>query len=131
MQLHSPICITARLLPGIQVGNGFISIEYSKRPGDSGRTRFQYHIDLNGSEYSADDIQSGCQGGDLQSGLSSLLSFLAAAAEACYYEQSTGRESENADLFPSDIVQWASENSDELSILACEIEESESVLIDE
>jgi len=137
MKLYNPIMITARLLPGIQIGNGTISIEYSKRAGDEGRTRYQYHIDIftgmaqEPIEYSNDDIQSGCQGGNLLEGLSSLLSFLGAAAESYDYEQRTGYESDNADLFPSEIVLWANENFNELSMLSCESDESKSVLIEE
>lgn len=130
MQLTSPIVITPRLLPGVKIGDAFISIRYAKRPGDDNRTRYQYYIDPIGPEDGFDDLQSGCQGGDLQAGLESLLSFLGACGESYGYAQRTGRGSENSDLFPPAISEWAYQNSDELSMLAIELEETPG-LIDE
>ena len=120
MQLQSPVLITSRLLPGVRVGGGTISITYSDREGEGGRTRYRWFVDLdNGSEFTGDDLQSGCQGGSLQEGLVSLLSFLGAFAEAQRYP-----DSENADLFPSGLAEWATANSDEISMLESEIEET-------
>jgi hypothetical protein len=129
MLIHEPCMITSRLLPGIKVGGGFISIEYSKRAGDEGRTRYQYHIDLpNGEEHTGDDLQSGCQGGSLQEGLASLLSFLSACGESYGYSLRTGREGENTDLFPANVAEWAYQNSDELSSLSCDFEETPDLI---
>lgn len=138
MQLTSPIIITSRLMPGIQIGKSFISIEYSTRPGDSHRCRYQYYLDLDQDgksiEYDADDIQSGCQGGSLADGLSSLLSFMSACGESYRYAVRKGiplDDSENGDLFPPDVAEWCYQNSDELSILACEIEENPNCIMEE
>ncbi len=131
MILHAPIEITARLLPGIKVGDAYLSICYADRPGNEGRTRYRYFIDLpNGVEYENDDLQSGCDGGNLAAGLSELLFFLAACGESM--ECRPGEEpGENADLFPSSVAKWCAENSDELSALSAELEETETVLIEE
>ena len=56
--------------------------------------------------------------------MASLCSFLGAAAEAYSYAMRTGRESDNADLFSQAVTEWASQNSDELGMIACELEES-------
>lgn len=125
MQLSNPVIITSRLLPGVRLGGATISIDYSSRPGSESRTRYQWYVDLEGGlEFSDDDLQSGCQGGSLRDGLEALLGILAACGESYSYGQRTGRPGENADLFPRPIAEWAAQNSDELSLLAFEIEEA-------
>lgn len=123
MKLTAPIIITPRLMAGLQIGNGTISIDYSDRPGDGTRTRYRYFIDLDGHEHDNDDLQSGCQGGTLQEGLASLLSFLIAAGESYDYFTRTGRESDNAGLFPAWVAEWCSANLGDLTIIASDIEE--------
>ena len=124
MKLHEPFIITARLLPGVKIGDSFISIELAGETCE-GRTRYRYHIDTPDFEHTSSDLKSGCGGGDLVQGMSSLLSFLGAAAEA--YNRP---DSDNADLFPPNVTEWAYQHSDETSRLQCEIEESEIELIE-
>tara|TARA_Y100000034_G_scaffold104599_1_gene131251 strand:- start:310 stop:705 length:396 start_codon:yes stop_codon:yes gene_type:complete len=131
MKLRQPIIITPRLLAGIRIGSGFVSIDYSPREGDFGRTRYEYHIDGPDWDHTGDDLQSGCNGGDLIGGLGSLLSFLGACGDALDYEECTGCDSENSDLFPKHVAEWCSQNSDELSMASCEIQESDVSLITE
>ena len=116
MKLKDPIIITARLLPGVRIGNAFVSIEYSPRPGKEGRTRYLYHIDLpGGGSYHGDDLQSGCQGGNLQQGMESLLSFLSAA-------------SYDSHLFTASVNEWAKENEEDILDLAHQIEETPGLI---
>lgn len=120
-------------MPGVHVAGACISIGCSKRPGNISRHRFVYHIDLGaagGADHTNDDLQSGCNGAgaDLQSGLATLLSFLGAAAESYAYRQRTGHPGENEDLFPPHIVAWACQNSDELSTLASELDETPNLI---
>ena len=138
MQLHFPVIITPRLLPGLQVGNAFISIHWSRRAGDDGRARSEYFIDYSGDEYgagrweySADDLQTGCGGGSLQGQLSTLCSFLSACAESYAYDIRRGGDGsggENSDLFPAHVREWAHQNSDEISMLAIELDESPELI---
>lgn len=122
MKLNTPFQISPRLLPGLRVGQAWIQLEYSKRPGTGGRLRYKWTIDLpDGSEHSGDDLQSGCGGGTLQEGFCSLLSFLTAAAESW---RRSGKEGENSDLFPHAVSEWAVDNSDELQMLDCELSEA-------
>ena len=122
--LVSPVEIAPNLQAGVRVGGGWITVGYAKRDGRDGRTRYRWEIIFpDGSDASDDDLQSGCQGGDLMGGLESLLSFLGAAAEAYRYQMGTGRESDNADLFPAHVVEWAYQHDSEISCLQCEIEE--------
>jgi len=57
------------------------------------------------------DLRSGCQGGDLKEGMSSLIAFLSAAGESY-------PDGENDSLFPSEVCIWAQENQDELMSLS-------------
>lgn len=124
MKLSHPFIITPRLLPGVRIGNAFLSIEWSKRPGREGRARYQYHIDTPDFSHSGDDLQSGCGGGDLMEGMASLLSFLDACAESRRYSLRSGRKGENSDLFPEIVGEWAEANSDEIAMTKLEIEET-------
>lgn len=88
-------------------------------------------IDLpDGSEHEISDLRSGCQGGTTLEGFASLLSFLGAAGESYGFTQRTGIRGECADLFPPVVTEWAYQNSDEITMLGCEIEESETPLIE-
>ena len=120
MILHCSFEISSRLLPCINVGGACVQLEYSKVPGKDGRTRYKWIIDLpDRKSYSNCDLQSGCQGGNLSEGFSSLFSFLRAAAESWKYNGSKG---ENSNLFPAPVVEWAAQNSDEIGMIAFEIE---------
>lgn len=122
MLLKDPVVITGRLMPGVKVGDAFVSIEYSDRAGRDGRVRYRWYADLaDGREFTGDDLQSGCGGDGLQGGLESLLSFLGAFAESWRYG---GADGENADLFPEGLAEWAMQNSDEISMLQIELEET-------
>lgn len=138
MQLTSPVITTSRLMPGVAIGESTISIRYAKKPGDEGRTRYQYALDLetDGKRFECigDDIQSGCQGGSLAKGLVSLLSFMSACGESYGYSIRKGiplDESENGDLFPADVAKWCYMNQDELVMLSMEIEENPNCIMEE
>jgi len=130
MTLKSPFIITARLLPGLKIGQSFVSIEFSKRPGDGGRARYNWFIDgPDRFEAQGDDLQSGCQGGSLQGGMESLLSFMDAAASA-YRHSMSGRESDNADLFPADVMEWCYQNEMEIQMARCDLEADKELIAD-
>lgn len=127
MKLHHPFLITARLAPGLSVGGAFISF-------DAGR----FVIDLpDGSEQVVTGFRfpEGRIAGEtnedrLAKGFAAILSFLSACAESRAYAARTGRQGENADLFPDNVGAWAESCSDELSMLSFEIEGSETSLIE-
>lgn len=103
MIIHYPCIITPRLLPGIQVADAFISIEYRKKQDERYQTRYVYHLDFlpddNGEQrqsYSKDDLTSGRR--SIQGGLETLLLFLVA----------------NSDAFPKRIKKWAQCHTEEL-----------------
>lgn len=128
MKLHSPFKISSRLLPALEIGGASIQLEYSKRPGSEGRTRYYYTIDLPGhSTAQGQDLQSGCQGGNLREGFISLLSFLSAAGESFRYHRGM-KEDSNTDLFPKEVCQWAARFSDELTMAQIELEENPDLI---
>lgn len=127
MTLQNPFIITARLLPGLHIGNAFVSIEYAGSTSD-GRQRYRYHIDIGDKTHTADDLSSGVGGGSLQDGMESLLSILSACAESRAYRRYAKRAGENENLFPEFIADWADTYSDEISMLQCEIEEAENLI---
>lgn len=132
MTLHPPFSISARLLPALKVGSAWIQLEYAKRVGREGRTRYKWTIDLpDGSSFSGDDIQSGCQGGSLQGGFNSLLSFLSAAAESYAYRMRTKRSGENEDLFPPAVVEFAYQHKDEIDCLSLDVSELGGLILEE
>jgi len=133
MKLSHPFIIGSRLLPAVKIGDTTVSITFSDRPGDERRSRYRYYID-GGCAYTNDDIPSGVGGGDLRKGMESLLSFLGATAESVQYATRTGKrvsETENGELFPPWVADWAAQHSDELSLAALEIEENPNCMEEE
>ena len=133
MIIYPPLCITSRLLAGVQIGGATVSIEYARTTSDS-RQAYRWFVDSgNGhrQDFQGDDLCSGVGGGSLQEGLESLLGFLGAFAEAIAYEERSGQESENADLFPAMLGEWATTNADEITMLEQELMEEPNQLITE
>lgn len=126
MNLTHPFKISSRLLPAVQVTDGWISLERDGTTGDN-RDRFRWYIDIPAGEFTGNDLKSGCGGSSEQEAFCSLLSFLTACAESWRH---AGTEGENSDLFPQAVAEWAAQNSDELSMLQCEIEETKDLITD-
>jgi len=130
MILHPPFLITSRLLPGLRVEGLTISLEYSSRPGDEGRTRYQYYLDFaDGTRYEADDLQSGVGNHSLQYGFENLLGYLDHAAEHYRYhdmESIYGNDEEPLyePVFTEEIDAKLYEVGDEICMLRAEIEEN-------
>ena len=120
MKISPPLCITSRLMAGYRFEDGTsISIEYDDVPGDEGRTRYHYYIDLpDGREYERSDLQSGFGRHELQEGLTSLVYFLLGAAE-CTISPAIP---EGHSFEEHWVAEWAAENYDELEMLALDLE---------
>lgn len=134
MKLQSPFAIGSRLLPSITVGTGADSATLSLEfvGCRSNRMVFRWYVDFaDGQEFSGADLSSGIQGCTTQEMFATFLSFLSACGEGLRYQESTGRESESADLFPPPVAEWARQFSDELGMLQMEIEESGAALIED
>jgi hypothetical protein len=106
---------------GTRVTVESIGAEYS--PDDSAyRQAYNYSIVTDVWRYDGNDIRSGCGAAvDESEAARTLFAFLSAAAEAVDYEM-RGGTSENSDLFPPHVTQWAYLNSDEIEMLSLEPE---------
>ena len=119
MQLSTPFFISSRLLPAIKIADGVISLEPVKRAGP--HIRWRWYIDLPEGEFSEADMRTSW---GTQRAFESLLGFLSACAESYRYKMSfPDSEPENLDPFPPEVAEWAYINSDEISMLCCELEE--------
>ena len=124
--------ICPNLEAGVRIGDGWVTISYSPRPGREGRTRYKYTIiRKDAPDITGDDQQSGCQGGNLREGLESLLSFLGAFASANNPGYADMGRDENDDLFPKELGEWAYLNSDEIGMAQCEVEETKDCINEE
>ena len=102
----------------VRIGTDLVSVDHMY-----GHT-FRWSIDFaDGTEHSGDDLRCGAMGADECEMLGTLLSFLEAAGESYGYTVRTGRVSDNSDLFPPSIMEWAYVNSDEISMARYAIEE--------
>lgn len=127
MKLNAPVIITARLMAGLKVGaDSYISIEYAGHNAE-GRTVYRYFIDTPDFEFTGEDLKSGCGGGNIQEGLSSLLSFLGAAAETFSYNGHEGYDEED-NTFPVHVAEWADNHEDDISMLSIELEENKNLI---
>lgn len=113
MVIKSPMIITARLLPGIKVEDGFISLEPTERRGEYGKPIWKWYVDIPAGEFEGNDLMGW---GDHKGMMGDMLAFLGAAAESY-------PDGESTDLFPAPVAEWAQQNSDEISILSGELEE--------
>lgn len=124
MIIHPPMMISPRLLPAVEIDDVTISID----PEDwtvyfDGRGEWS-HID-----YVEDNFRPGLlprdEGDAVRDALGSVLSFVSAFAEAIEFETRTGCESENSDLFPDTMREWAHQNSDEITDMAMQLEDED------
>ena len=129
MELLSPFEIGPRLLPALRIGGAWVYLERTRGAGEYGKPTFLWTIDLpDGTEHFGDDL---CGWEGLQGMFGSLLAFLGAAADRHGYQLASGRESENANLFPPAVAEWAYQHADEIDSLRVEIEEAGLQLIQE
>lgn len=112
------------------INGASLSLWKSKKKNAERRIIFGYEISLPcGFKYRAYDLKSGAcgVGGTPNEGMGNLLGFLSAAGESFNYAERKGldgMEGENSDLFPREITEWAANNSDELTMVGLDLEES-------
>jgi hypothetical protein len=122
--------ITSRLMPGLRVEGLTISLEYSSRPGDEGRTRYQYYLDFaDGTRYEADDLQSGVGSHSLRYGFEGLLGFIESAADHFSYFKEDKLENYGPIFtLKIDSKLWSDIDMDEIAMLRAEIEENPNLI---
>lgn len=120
--LYPPVFISSRLTAAVTVAGATISVEPSGGCNRDGKPEWRWHLDLpDGAEHSGAQLWG--WGGSAEM-LETLLAFMGACGEGLNYQARTGRESENADLFPPAVAEWCAANSDELAVVQFDIEES-------
>ena len=129
MKIFEPCIITSRLLPGIKVDDGTVSIKYGHRDS-KGRQCYVVSLDTDEIDFENHSLASGAGGGSLQEGLRSALSFMEACGESVNFSRRTGMTGEQEDLFPSDVAAWCARHVDELGMAVCCLEETESLIVE-
>lgn len=124
MVLHDPFKISARLLPALQFGAGWISWDGTN-----------FIVDLDGKEYVIDDYRPGAFH-QVQSVFADILCFLSYAGEEVSVARRTGHDPFKdptpdacATLFAKEISEWAANHYDDMSCLSQEIEEGNTLFI--
>lgn len=112
MTLHPPFAISARLLPALRLGDGWLSMAGTLRAP-------VFYLDVPGAwEHTIDDLRPPAMPGHfggIVATFDALLSFMDACAESVAYADRTGRQGENADLFPAHVARWLADNAHALT----------------
>ena len=119
--LKPPFIIGSTLSPALKIGDSTLHLT-DVQFAEEGRDRATFLLVTPEFEYEDDQLRSGV--GGFQSTVSiieSFLSYLEAAAEAEEYGERTGYHSDNSDLFPRHVVEWALLNKCELDYTHMEI----------
>jgi hypothetical protein len=105
MKLHAPFIIGSRLLPALRIGDMTLTLRLPLFPAERGRWGATMILEGPGIHLTDQTLRSGLSGfRSLVDPFNTYLSYLDAAAEA--------REgSDNADLFPPSVMQWARDNA--------------------
>lgn len=118
MQLKKPFFISPRLMAAIKVGDVTISAEQDTA------TSVKFFFDGEGIKHEEHiTCQAGIKPGRLQFMFEDMICFLYAWCESL---KSDG-DSENKDLFPMSMSEWALQNEDELSMLAFDLSENDYI----
>jgi hypothetical protein len=128
MQLQAPFLITPRLLPGIKIGQTILSFE-NWGNGSDGRIKWRVFFDPGREDKKllrktvvVDGFASHRWIGQdklfLLEQAKSLCSFLGAFVEASRY----GPKSDNWDLFPDSLREWALNYSSDIEMVGFELE---------
>lgn len=122
MLLKSPFIIGSTLSPALKIGDSTLHLLSASEVTVDNRNRAKFLLVTPEFEYEDNDLRSGVMGFWGTVGIfESFLSFMQAAIEAAEYEMRTGRESDNAGLFPKHIVEWALEHKDAIEMAICDI----------
>ena len=121
MKLHSPFIVGSTLSPALKIGDSTLHLT-DVQLAEQGRDQATFLLVTPEFEYQDDQLRSG-SGGFISTvaAFEAFLSFLEAAAEAEEYEVRTGMKSDNSDLFPPHVTEWALLNKDEMSLVHSEI----------
>lgn len=119
--LRNPFIIGSTLSPALKIGDSTLHLT-DVQFAEQGRDQATFLLVTPEFECVDDKLRSGT-GGFISTvaAFDAFLSFLEAAAEAEEYEVRTGMKSDNSDLFPPHVTEWALLNKDEISMVHSEI----------
>lgn len=131
MILHSPIVISARLLPAVKIGDCTISVSHRGYTPD-GRLQFRFYYDRPGRKTYVDNGQRSGVGArpnsrTIRSAIECQLGFLLHSVEARKSRERRGEAYDPNDpdsgenLFPRFVVAWADSMSSEIESAQCEL----------
>lgn len=119
--LKPPFIIGSTLSPALKIGDSTLHLT-DVQLAEQGRDQATFLLVTPEFEYVDDQLRSGVGGFQSTVGIfESFLGFMQAAIEAAEYEMRTGRESDNADLFPKHVVEWALEHKEAIEVAICDI----------
>ncbi len=124
MQIHKPFLISARLCPGIKIGEGILSLKYHG-PDLEGRQVYTWFLDFPNTEsYEGyKELRSGCgESVDHLKMFGTLAAFLLAAAEAYRYRSDDDGDEQIGGFHP-DVAEWAYQNQSEIELFEEEMRE--------
>lgn len=110
--MNNPIQTSPRLLPGVKIGDSWLSFEPDTQV---------FRLDTPDGDHEITGFRAGAACGVL-SVFEAILSFMLAAAEA-QNAVDAGRFSDNADIFSLDIMRWCQENATEIGCVQYELED--------
>lgn len=110
--IENPFIITSHLCWGVKIGSATITLTKTE-PAEEGRTRCTFVIEDGDWSYTDSEMKTGAGRWSPGSAIETFLSFLEAAAEAYRY----GPASDNYDMFPEPVMQWAYGNGDEIGMV--------------
>jgi hypothetical protein len=98
--LYEPFQISARLLPTLKIGNGWLSYD---------RKTYVFYLDTPEFEYEIHDFRPGCSHG-VQDCFEDMMAFFQSAIEEYTYNLREGTEETDEPLFPDHVTKWLVEN---------------------
>jgi hypothetical protein len=130
IKIAAPMIITSRLMPGIKIGTGSVSVELGGADV-TGKLIASYAIDFKGEgsarplEYLGNDLRIAVIAGDTDAQLyrkaaKTLISHLGAEAER--WAAGNGEQPDDGWSFNAAVAEWAFTYATEIETLACEFD---------
>jgi hypothetical protein len=120
--IYPPVFISSRLAAAVDVAGATVSVEPTGRANRDGKPEWRWYVDTpDGDDHSGAELWGWGGSADM---LETLLAFMGACGESVNYARRTGRDGDNAELFPPAVAEWCAAHDDELSAVGFELAES-------
>ncbi len=117
MILYEPFQISARLLPTLKIGNGWLSYD---------RKTYVFYLDTPEFEYKIHNFRPGCSHG-VQDCFKDMMCFFESAIEEYTYNLREGTKKTNKPLFPEHVTKWLVANDDAICDMDCALDEEDLI----